>query len=132
MMKILTVSTRHRNEIIDLTPMIRDWLAETDLREGLLCVYSPHTTAGISVNENFDPDVKRDLLDFLNRRVPQEAGFRHAEGNSDAHIKGALVNFSQMFIIEDGELRLGQWQGVYFMEFDGPRKRQIWLKLLAA
>jgi len=91
-------------------------------------VFSPHTTAGITVNENADPDVKTDITTFLNKIVPQSPSFQHAEGNSDSHIKGSLVNFSQTFIVENGQIQLGTWQSVFFMEFDGPRSREVWLQ----
>ncbi len=128
----LAISTGKREEITDITGRIRDFIEKNKCRSGLLAVYSPHTTAGISVNENYDPDVKRDITAYLNATVPADFGFRHAEGNSDAHIKGALVNFSQVFIVEDGQIRLGTWQGVFFMEFDGPRRREVWLQFIPA
>ncbi|MCA9395404.1 MAG: secondary thiamine-phosphate synthase enzyme YjbQ [Candidatus Omnitrophica bacterium] len=127
----IKVKTHKRDEIIDLTRDLQAWLNEEDARSGILVVYSPHTTAAISVNENYDPDVKSDMLCFLKGLVPQNSGFAHAEGNSDSHIKGGLFNFSQTFIVEDGRLMLGQWQGIYFMEFDGPRSREVWVKFIA-
>jgi len=131
-MEILPIKTSQRQQIVDLTPMLQQHLREHKLSDGLLLVYSPHTTAGISVNENADPSVKHDINSFLNRLVPQDAGFSHMEGNADAHIKGSLINFSQTFIVENGKLQLGTWQGVFFMEFDGPRRREVWLKFIAA
>lgn len=127
----IQVKTHQRNEIIDITPEVRDFLRGREGRSGILAVYSPHTTAAISVNENYDPDVKSDMLRFMNSLVPQKAGFDHAEGNSDSHIKAGMFNFSQCFIVDDGQLQLGQWQGIYFMEFDGPRSRTVWLKFVA-
>lgn len=124
----LAISTTVRNQIVDITAQVRKIVAENNWRDGLLIVYCPHTTAAISVNENADPDVKADMNSFLKKLVPQQAEFDHAEGNSDAHIKGSLVGFSQTFIIENGELQLGTWQAIYFMEFDGPRQREVWLK----
>ena len=85
----------------------------------------------INVNENADADVQRDMLSYLSKLVPENASFRHIEGNSDSHIKGSLVNFSQTFIIENAKLQLGRWQGIFFMEFDGPRRREVWLKLVS-
>ncbi len=93
-------------------------------------VYSPHTTAAVSVNENADPAVKKDLLFFLKKTIPADANFQHSEGNSDAHIKGSLVNFSQTFIIENNRIMLGTWQGIFFLEFDGPRSREVWVKFI--
>ncbi|MBU0580751.1 MAG: secondary thiamine-phosphate synthase enzyme YjbQ [Candidatus Margulisbacteria bacterium] len=125
----MSIKTSKREEIVDITKQVQDYISQEKIQGGIVTVFSPHTTAGITVNENADPDVKRDLLSFLNKEVPQNYGFEHSEGNSDAHIKGSLMNFSQSFIIEDGRLQLGTWQGIYFMEFDGPRKREIWLKI---
>ncbi|MDD3374535.1 MAG: secondary thiamine-phosphate synthase enzyme YjbQ [Candidatus Omnitrophica bacterium] len=130
-MHMIKISTQHRNQIIDITPQIQQYLSQEKFHSGLLTVFSPHTTAGITVNENADPDVKRDMLSFLQKTIPQDNNFKHIEGNSDAHIKGSLINFSQNFIIENGEIQLGTWQGIFFVEFDGPRSREVWIKLLA-
>ncbi len=127
----LKLKTTQRDQIIDISPQCADFVASQDLTEGILLVYCPHTTAAISVNENYDPDVKSDMLRFMRDLIPQNAGFDHAEGNSDSHIKAGLFNFSQAFIVADGKIQLGQWQGVYFMEFDGPRHRTVWLKGMA-
>ncbi|HNV24095.1 MAG TPA: secondary thiamine-phosphate synthase enzyme YjbQ [Candidatus Omnitrophota bacterium] len=124
----IKISTSCREEIIDITLLINNYLKKEKLISGVLLIYSPHTTAGISVNENADPDVKRDINYFLKKTVPQNFGFAHNENNADAHIKGALVGFSQNFIVEDNTLQLGTWQGIFFMEFDGPRNREVWLK----
>lgn len=129
-MNTISLATTARNQIIDITVQVQKVITDNNWQDGLLLVYCPHTTAAISVNENADPDVKTDMNAFLKKLVPQEAGFDHAKGNSDAHIKGSLVGFSQMFIVEDSELQLGTWQGIYFMEFDGPRKREIWVKFV--
>ncbi len=98
---------------------------------GLVAVYCPHTTAAVSVNENADPDVKRDLLFHLRKSIPQSAEFRHSEDNADAHIKAVLTGLSQVLLVENGEIQLGTWQGIYFCEFDGPRNREVWLKFIA-
>lgn len=126
----IPIQTKHRQEIIDLTRACQEMVKQENIQNGLLTVYSPHTTAAISVNENADPDVKRDLISFLNKAIPQDDNFTHMEGNSDAHIKGSLVGFSQTFIISDGSIQLGTWQGIFFMEFDGPRHREVWLKII--
>lgn len=128
----LSLQTHKRLDIVDLTNTIADYLAKEKYRDGILLVFSPHTTAAITVNENADPDVKHDLSSFLARLVPQDENFHHAEGNADAHIKGSLLNFSQTFIVEKGELQLGTWQGIFFMELDGPRSREVWLKFIPA
>lgn len=130
-MDILNIKTNKREQLIDITSPIESLISEKGYQSGILLVYSPHTTAGITINENADPSVTRDIENFLNKTIPQNYGFSHAEGNSDAHIKGSLVNFSQMFIIENGALQLGTWQGIYFAEFDGPRNRKVWVQFLS-
>ncbi|MDP8266249.1 MAG: secondary thiamine-phosphate synthase enzyme YjbQ [Candidatus Aceula meridiana] len=130
-MHILDITTRCREETVDITSDIQRFLDDNKFKSGVVVVTSPHTTAGITVNENADPDVRRDILSFFKKAIPQNQGFAHVEGNSDAHIKGSLVGFSQTFIVENGKLHLGTWQGVYFMEFDGPRQRHVWLKFLS-
>jgi len=131
-MKKISVSSRQREQIIDITPQVRQFAAEAGSQSGIVTVTSPHTTAGITVNENADPDVKSDMSRFLSRLVPRDAGFDHAEGNADSHIKGTLTGFSQTFIVESGQLQLGTWQGIFFMEFDGPRSREVWLQFIAS
>lgn len=128
LMQKISLQTHQRNEIVDITTQVTQALKSMPVASGVLTLYCPHTTAAISVNENYDPAVKSDVLAFMNKLVPQDAGFDHSEGNSDAHIKGGLFNFSQTFIVEDGKLQLGQWQGIFFMEFDGPRNREVWLQ----
>lgn len=130
-MEKLNISSQKREQIIDITPQIQQYISKNDHLSGILTVYSPHTTAGITVNENADPDVKKDIINFLNQMIPQNFGFAHCEGNSDAHIKASLMNFSYNFIIENGKILLGTWQGIFFMEFDGPRNRNIWLKFVS-
>ncbi|MCK5214080.1 MAG: secondary thiamine-phosphate synthase enzyme YjbQ [Candidatus Omnitrophica bacterium] len=130
-MEKLHIRTKFRQDVIDLTPSIKNYLDKNKYISGILTVFSPHTTGAITVNENADPDVKKDMNTFLNKLVPQNSGFSHTEGNSDAHIKGSLISFSQTFIVENGALRLGTWQGIFFMEFDGPREREIWLKFIS-
>ncbi|MBF0522526.1 MAG: YjbQ family protein [Candidatus Omnitrophica bacterium] len=131
-MQKLSITTSAREEIVDITPLLNRYLQKEGLKSGMLIVYSPHTTAGITVNENADPDVKRDIQSFLKKMIPQNSGFTHSEGNADAHIKGSLVGFSQSFIVENNQIPLGTWQGIFFMEFDGPRNREVWLKFIAA
>lgn len=114
-----------RAEFIDITNRISEELAKTGILNGTCYVYMPHTTAGLTINENADSDVTRDILAGLTRLVPASGDYRHAEGNSDAHIKASLMGFSQMVPVIDGRLALGTWQALYFCEFDGPRNRQI-------
>jgi secondary thiamine-phosphate synthase enzyme len=125
-MHAFEVVTRARTEMVEITDLVRAAVQAAGAREGLCVVYCPHTTAAITVNENADPDVVHDLLLWYNRAVPHEQpGFRHAEGNSDAHIKATLVGPSVTLLVADGRPVLGRWQGVYFCEFDGPRKRTV-------
>ena len=124
-MKTITIRTARRCEIVDITRLVAAQLP-ADIAEGICHVYCPHTTAAVTVNENYDPDVKHDLLEKLDRLIPQrESYYQHEEGNSDAHLKSSLVGFSQMVPFRNGRLELGTWQGIYFCEFDGPRSRTV-------
>jgi secondary thiamine-phosphate synthase enzyme len=126
-----SVKTRSRSEILDLTDRVRQIVSHSGVRDGMVLVYVPHTTAGVTINENADPDVKHDLLRKLDALVPRHEGYyRHSEGNSDSHLKTAMVGNSATVIIDDGQLVLGTWQGIYFCEFDGPRTRQFLVKLI--
>lgn len=129
----LAVQTRAAAELVDLTGEVRRALAAAGARDGVLLVYVPHTTAGVTIQENADPDVQRDLLLALENAVPARAArgaYRHAEGNSDAHVKASLVGSSATVIVEGGAPLLGTWQGIYLCEFDGPRRRTVHLKLI--
>ncbi len=129
----LTVETRAACELVDVTDQVRRALSAAGARDGALVIYVPHTTAGVTIQENADPDVQRDLLLALENAVPSRAGrgaYRHAEGNSDAHVKASLVGSSATVIVEGGAPVLGTWQGVYLCEFDGPRRRTVHLKLI--
>ena len=129
-MHTFDVRTRERNEFVEITRGVRAVVRQTGLRSGTCLVYCPHTTAAITINENADPDVVHDVLLWLNRAIPKEqAGFRHGEGNSDSHLKAILVGASVSLIVEEGDLLLGRWQGVYFCEFDGPRSRQVQVRV---
>lgn len=121
----IEVKTSSRTQLIDITNRIFEELAATGVQNGTCLVYTQHTTAGLTINENADPDVARDILAGLARLVPTTGDYRHAEGNSDAHIKASLMGFSLTVPVIDGRLALGTWQGIYFCEFDGPRNRQI-------
>ena len=130
-METFEIQTRQRTEFVEITDRVREVLRRTGIRQGMCIVYCPHTTAAITVNENADPDVVHDMLAWLNRAIPkQQSDFRHAEGNSDAHIKSSLVGASATVLIEKGDLVLGRWQGIYFCEFDGPRKRSVQVQRL--
>lgn len=121
-----------RNNWIEVTGNVRDLVRESGVRNGLCVVYCPHTTAGITINENADPDVVRDLNFALEKNYPDRAEFRHSEGNSAAHLKASVIGSSATIIIRDGRLLLGTWQGIYFCEFDGPRTRRFYLEILEA
>ncbi|WP_020618684.1 secondary thiamine-phosphate synthase enzyme YjbQ [Paenibacillus daejeonensis] len=126
-----TLRTSRRDEMIDITRQIISLVRQEDIRDGLAVIYSPHTTAGITIQENADPDVKLDVLMRLDEVYPWEhPKYRHAEGNTASHLKAMTTGTSQTVIISEGQLVLGQWQGIYFCEFDGPRNRQFHIKLI--
>ena len=129
-MKTVLVQTHSRTEFVDITPHVRDAVREAGITRGICTVFCPHTTAGITINENADPDVVIDLLNGLERIAPYRANWRHSEGNSDAHLKSSLVGCSTQVLVEDGAPVLGTWQSVYFCEFDGPRHRQVHIQAL--
>jgi secondary thiamine-phosphate synthase enzyme len=126
----LTLNTSQRTEMRDITSKLRRLVRDNGWGEGALLVFSPHTTAGLTINEAADPDVAADITDYMNRLVPQSGSFAHAEGNSDAHIKTSLFGPHVLLPVSNGDLRLGTWQGVYFCEGDGPRKRTVWVQFL--
>lgn len=122
---IISLQSGSKTELIDITSKVQETVRASGVREGFCTVYVPHTTAGITINESADPSVKSDILKVLNQIVPWEADYRHLEGNSPAHVKSSLVGVSQLLLIEKGQLLLGTWQGIFFCEFDGPRKRNV-------
>ena len=119
------VSTGSRTQFLDISGAVASEVAKTGMKNGICYVYMPHTTAGLTINENADPDVARDILAGLARLVPPTGDYRHAEGNSDAHIKASLMGFTVTVPVIEGRLALGTWQGIYFCEFDGPRRRHV-------
>jgi secondary thiamine-phosphate synthase enzyme len=127
----MTVRSRKRADVIDITERVQEVVRDSGVQTGLCQVYVPHTTAGVFINENADPDVMDDFLLTLDRLVPWENDYRHAEGNAAAHIKASLIGTSQTVPVRDGRLALGRWQGIYFAEFDGPRERQLQVTVLA-
>jgi secondary thiamine-phosphate synthase enzyme len=127
---MLSVKTEKKTEMIDITNDINHFVSESQIREGLLMVYVPHTTAGVTINENADPAVRSDILMVLNKIISEDENYRHREGNSPAHLKSTLVGASQLIAIEDGRLCLGTWQGIFFCEFDGPRNRKVHIRIL--
>lgn len=121
----ITVSSKKRNEMIDITSDIQNLINEKNLAEGHLCIYVPHTTAGITINEGADPSVQQDIIDTLRKIVPEHAGYRHMEGNSDAHIKASLLGSSVTVMVQNKKMILGMWQHIFFYEGDGPRTRKV-------
>ncbi len=130
-MKQFAVRTNARAEMIDITDRIRILLKESRIKSGVCHVFVPHTTAAVTINENADPDVPRDILTELEKIVPFNDHYRHVEGNSAAHIKASIVGASETVFIENGELVLGTWQSIFFCEFDGPRSRRVIVMLAA-
>ncbi|QOX79607.1 YjbQ family protein [Trichlorobacter lovleyi] len=121
----LQIKTGQKNVMLPISGLLADLVQQRGWQDGILTVFVPHTTAGVTINENADPDVARDMTWFMQQLVPDLPGFRHVEGNSDAHIKASLFGSSVQVIVRAGTLWLGTWQGVYFCEFDGPRQRQV-------
>ena len=127
---ILSVKTRERTELVDVTSNINQLIQKSEIDQGLCMLYVPHTTAAVTINESADPSVKADILMILNKIIPFEANYRHLEGNSAAHIKSTLVGSSELIAIENRKLALGTWQGVFFCEFDGPRSRKLQVRII--
>ena len=131
---ILTIKTSQKTELIDITAKVQEAVfascAGNGMENGLCMIYVPHTTAAVTINESADPDVKSDILMILNKIIPWEAGYRHMEGNSPAHVKATLVGASELVAFENKNLLLGTWQGIFFCEFDGPRTRKVHVKMM--
>ncbi|PJI07426.1 MULTISPECIES: secondary thiamine-phosphate synthase enzyme YjbQ [Clostridium] len=125
-----SVKTHKDEEFIDITSLAQEAVDESGIFNGVAIVFCPHTTAGITINENADPDVVRDILVNLDKAFPKKGDYKHIEGNSHAHIKSSLMGTSKEIIIENGRLKLGTWQGIYFTEFDGPRNRKLFVKII--
>jgi len=126
----LTIRTTKQEEFINITHMVRQVVTNSGIKDGLVTVYVPHTTAGVTINENADPDVVYDMLYGLRKVFPESREYRHMEGNSHAHLKASAMGASETIIIEESSLKLGTWQGIYFCEFDGPRTRKVYVKVL--
>ncbi len=129
-MNTIEIRTKARQEFVDLTAEVGRIVAASGVTSGVCVVTVPHTTAGVTVNENADPDVRADMDMVLRRIVPDALPYAHGEGNSPAHVKASLVGSSATLLVEGGKLRLGTWQGIYFCEFDGPRTRQAWVQVV--
>ena len=129
-MQKFSIKTRSRNELIDITKQVKNAVAKSEKNDGVCTVYCPHTTGAITINESADPSVASDIEMKLRKMIPKNENYNHAEGNSDAHIKSSLVGNTVQIIINNGSLQLGTWQGVFFCEFDGPRTRNVWVKII--
>lgn len=127
--KTILIETKRREEMVNITPQLKEFIRSSSVKDGRLMIFVPHTTAAITINENADPSVPRDITFALNRISPKLKEFTHLEGNADAHVKSSLIGCSQDVLIENGELLLGTWQGIFFCEFDGPRTRKAILRL---
>ena len=129
-MEKISVRTDRRVDLIDITDKIQGVVSKSKVKEGICFLFCPHTTAGLTINENADPSVRRDIINALAKLFPENAGYSHTEGNADSHIKSSLFSSSLTIFIEDGRLAFGTWQGIYFCEGDGPRSREVWVKVM--
>ena len=130
-MQEFSIRTHSRTEFLDITDQVGKIVQGSKIQSGIAVVFVPHTTAAVTINENADPSVQHDILSDLNRLIPFAGAYQHTEGNSAAHIKSTLVGPSETLVIENGRLTLGTWQGLYFCEFDGPRTRKVWVKIIS-
>jgi secondary thiamine-phosphate synthase enzyme len=130
MMKEISVKTSSRVELIDITHLVEKVVSESKIKSGLCIIYVPHTTAAVTINENADPSVRRDIIAELNKIVPFDDNYSHLEGNAAAHIKASIIGPSETILVNGGSLVLGTWQGIYFCEFDGPRHRKVIVKII--
>ena len=129
-MERVEIRTTRRVELVDITDRIQQIITKSRVKQGICFLSVPHTTAGITINENADPSVKRDILTTLNKLIPEDAGYTHSEGNADSHIKSSILGSCLHIFIENGRLCLGTWQGIFFVEGDGPRNRQVWIEII--
>jgi secondary thiamine-phosphate synthase enzyme len=126
----ISLKTSRRVDLIDITDRVQALVDKSKIKEGICFVFCPHTTAGLTINENADPSVKSDITETMSKLVPTQAGYAHAEGNADSHIKSSLFGSSLTVFVEAGRLCFGTWQGIYFCESDGPRSREVWVKIV--
>ena len=129
-MQKINIKTSQRIELLDITEEIQNTVAKSKVENGVCFVFCPHTTAGLTINENADPSVQSDIINTLNKLVPEGRGYAHTEGNADSHIKSSIFGSSLVIFIESGQLKFGTWQGIYFCENDGPRSREVWVKII--
>ena len=130
MLEQIKVSTHKRCQLVDITKEVQKIIDKHKIKDGVLHIFCPHTTAAVTINENYDPSVQTDISDTLSKLVPHHAGYAHTEGNADAHIKAAMVGSSRTVFIKGGKIAFGTWQGFYLCEFDGPRTREVWVKII--
>jgi secondary thiamine-phosphate synthase enzyme len=130
MTQIFEMRTSKKTELMDITPVVQEAVEKTGVKDGICFIFVPHTTAAITINENADPSVVQDMVMELNKIIPFEDRYHHVEGNSPAHIKASLLGSSKVVFVESGRLVLGTWQGVFFCEFDGPRNRKVYVKVM--
>jgi secondary thiamine-phosphate synthase enzyme len=131
-MQTLHIKTQERCALVNITAEVAGLVAQSGVRSGLCLIHAPHTTAGITIQEGYDPDVARDILAHLEKQIPANGDYRHAEGNSDSHLKSMLTGAGQTLPIEFGKLQLGRWQAIFFCDFDGPRDRTVWVQIIPA
>ena len=131
-MEKIKIKTESHTELISITDKVNAIVLKSQVKDGMCYLFCPHTTAGLTINENADPSVQTDINNTLNRLIPHNANYSHAEGNSDGHIKSSLLGVSLNVFIENGALVLGTWQGIYFVEGDGPRTREVWVKIIGS
>ena len=129
-MRTFSVSTSERVDLVEITSTVAQEVAKSGVGTGTVTIYVPHTTCGVTINESADPDVARDIRMHLAKLVPQDGGFKHYEGNSDSHIKTSMIGSSENIFIESGKLVLGTWQGIFLCDFDGPRTRKVYIKIV--
>jgi len=130
-MEKISIRTNSRIDLIDITDKVQTAVSKSKVKDGICFIFCPHTTAGLTINENADPSVRRDIINALNKLVPANAGYSHTEGNADSHIKSSLFGSPLTVFIHDGQLAFGTWQGIYFCEGDGPRSREVWVKIIS-
>ncbi len=129
-MEKINIKTSRRIDLVDITDEIQNIVSKSKVKDGICFIFCPHTTAGMTINENADPEVRRDIINTLNKLVPENASYAHTEGNADSHIKSSIFGSSLTIFIEAGQLAFGTWQGIYFCEGDGPRNREVWIKII--
>ena len=130
MIEEFSISTSKKQEILDITEKVKEIVKKSNIKEGICIIYCPHTTSAILINENADSDVKKDILKKLSSLIPENEGYLHSEGNSDAHIKSSILGNEKTIIINDNNVILGTWQGIYFFECDGPKQRKVLIKII--